>query len=273
MVEKVDIVIQGPYTDYTDFIAESYLDLPFANKIIISCWKGDKKSKKKRGIKFVRNEYPFSPGTDNKNLQIVSSLNGLKKCKSTFAVKTRSDQKFTYDSMMKMYDFFMENHEKSISYYHNHKKPCGKILVAGFYPSLLFAIRDHIFWGYTEDLIDLFDIPIEQNSLIDKMRIPKEKLGNYTEYFTRTETYIAAHYCYNFIEDINRLLILPEQHLYDNSIYWYHSKGISDYITPLVFKSFPKTAIDLEWIRWRRSGFNFNFEEYINNYSWHEEGY
>jgi hypothetical protein len=273
MKEKIDIVIQGQYTEYTDSIIDSYLDLPFLNNIIVSCWEDDKSPKERRRVKFVRSKYPESPGTDNKNLQIVSSLSGLKECKSNFAIKTRSDQKFTYDSMMKMYDFFLEHNQKNIPYQYNHKKPYHRILVAGVYTNLLFSVRDHIFWGNTDDLIELFNIPLEKNSLVDKVKIPKERLGNYCDYFTRTETYIGAHYCANFNEGVNHILLKPEQHLYDNAVYWYYAKEVSDSITYSVFKSFPKTAIDLEWVKCRSMRFGFNFEDYLNFSSWHEEGY
>lgn len=272
MEEKIDIVIQGAYTSYTDFIADSYLELPFVNNVIISCWEDNKLPREKRRIKYVRSKYPVSPGTDNKNLQIVSSLNGLKKCETKFAVKTRSDQKFTYDSMMKMYDFFLENNERNLHYQYNHKKPFNRILAAGMFPDVLFAVRDHIFWGNTDDLIELFDIPLEQNSLIDKVKIPKERLGNYYDHFIRTETYIGAHYCANFEEEIFRFLLLPEKHLYDGAEYWYYVKELSNRITTEVFKSFPKTAIDLEWQKCQSLNFAFSLEQYKIKSFWHEEG-
>lgn len=272
-LEKIDIVIQGPYTDFTDHLSDYYLNLPFVNNIIVSCWDTDKDSIKKRRVKYVRNKQPNSPGTDNKNLQIVSSLNGLKECETKFSVKIRSDQKFTHKSMTEMYYFFMENNERRISFQYNQEKPYNRILVAGHYPYLLFSCRDHMFWGNTDDLIDLFDIPLEQNSLVDTIKVPKERLGNYCKYFTRTETYIGAHYCANFNEEINRILLLPKEHLYDEAIYWHYTKDISNNVTPLVFKSFPKSIIDLEWTRWRKSGFSFNFDEYLQCSSWDEDGF
>ena len=96
---------------------------------------------------------------------------------------------------------------------------------------------------------------------------------SYCNYFTRTETYLGAHYCSKFYDEIIRLLLLPEEHLYDNAIYWYYSKTISDGITPLVFKSFPKNCIELDWVRWRKSGFSFDFDEFLNSSSWDEEGF
>lgn len=273
LVEKIDIVIQGPYTDFTDYVAESYLKLPFVNNIIISCWKTDKTPNRKRRIKFVRSNYPETPGTDNKNMQIVSSLNGLKMCDTNYAVKVRSDQRFTYDSMMQMYNFFLEHNQKNRSFEYNGEKPNNRILVAGVYLPYLFAFRDHIFWGQTDDLIDLFDIPLERYSLVDMIKVPKERLGNYVPWFTRTETYLGAHYCSNFFEEINRYLLKPADYLYDNAPNWYYTKEISDKITYQIFKSFPKSAISLEWVRFRSSGFSFDYTEYLNCAAWHEEGY
>lgn len=248
MTNKVDIVIQGPYTNFTDEIVKLYLTLPFVNNIIVSCWEEDKENFYRDRVLFVRNKYPESTGTDNKNLQITTSLNGLKKCETKFSVKTRSDQKFTYESMMNMYDFFMHNNQKSINYQYDSDKPKNKILVAGIYFGHLFSPTDHIFWGNTEDLVELFDIPLEKNSIIDKVRIPKSVLANYYNYFVRTETYIGVRYCSKFNDELYRVIIKDDEHLYDNAIYWYYTKDLSDNITPLVFKSFPKSCIEFDWL-------------------------
>lgn len=271
--KKHDIVVQGPYTDFTDYVIESYLKLPFVNKIIISCWDDNKIPKKRRKVKIVKSEYPSSPGTDNKNLQIVSSLNGLRECESDLAIKVRSDQRFTYDSMMNMYDFFISNDEKIIPHQYDSDKPNSRIFVPGFYTNLLFSIRDHMFWGYTNDLIDLFDIPLEKNSLIDYIKVPKHRLGNYTNRFVRTETYIGAHYCANFSEEINYFLLNPYENLFDGCANWNYIKQVSDNIMPQVFKSFPRSAINLEWVNWRPQGFHFDFESFLNGSSWHEDGF
>lgn len=273
----IDVVIQGPYTDFTDGIIDSYQKIPFINNIIVSCWEDNKESKQKRKVKFVRNQYPCSPGTDNKNLQIVTSLNGLKECTTNFAVKTRSDHKFTYDSMMKMYDFFMQHNERKLSYQYDYTKPFNRIMVAGVYVDLLFSPRDHIFWGHTEDLIELFNIPLEKNGLIDIVKVPKERLWLYYEYFIRTETYIGAHYCANFNDEINRFLLLPKEHLYDKAVYWYHCKQRSDEIFFSIFKSFPRSAIEFDWFH-AHSGKLLELGRspectYLNSCHWHDEGF
>lgn len=269
MEEKLDIVIQGQYTEYTDLIVDSYLKIPFVNTIIVSCWEDNKVPKENRRVLHVRNQYPESPGTDNRNLQIVSSLNGLKKCQTNFSIKTRSDQKFSYDSMMKMFDFFMEHNQSNVQYQYDSTKPKNKILVAGIYPGLLFCPRDHIFWGHTDDLIELFNIPLEKYGFIDKVRVPKYLLWKYYDHFIRTETYIGTHYCSNFDETLNRFLLKPEEHLYDGAIYWYYAKDFSDRITPLIFKSFSKDCINFDWPC--KPG--FTIESYLDVCSWHEDGF
>ena len=78
----------------------------------------------------------ITSGTCNKNLQIVSSLGGIKECDTEFSIKMRTDQKYTNETMMLFYDFFIKNNGP-IS---------GKLFVAATYPHLLFHPRDHVFW-------------------------------------------------------------------------------------------------------------------------------
>jgi hypothetical protein len=145
-----------------------YSSSGLVNNIIVSCWENDIVNEKQSSrIKYVRSSYPLTPGTCNKNLQITTSFAGIKLCETKFSAKMRSDQNYNYESMLKMYEFFMENYTDD------------KIFVAGIFPSLVFHPRDHIYWGKTEDLHYLFNIPLEYNSLIDKVRVSKYELYEY----------------------------------------------------------------------------------------------
>lgn len=266
--QKVDIVIQGRYDSYTDEIIESYLQLPFLGNLIVSCWEDDKPNLDFSGVQFVRNKYPFSFGTDNKNLQIVSSLNGLKLCNSKFSIKTRSDQKFTHESMLSMYDYYINNSKTE----YNYRKPDFYIMISGIYNNLLFHPRDHIFWGYTENLIELFDIPLEYNSVTDRVKVKKEDLWKYYKFYTRTETYLGSNYASNFYEDMKFYLLEPEKYFYDGAPHWHDMFKLSLEIVPQIFKSFPKRCIDFNWVKLQQSDFNFNIvEEKMMNDS--EKGY
>jgi FkbM family methyltransferase len=260
--EKMDIVLQGQYEEYTDEIIEEYLKLPFVNNIIVSCWDEDiPDSYCSNRVKYVRSSYPLTPGTCNKNLQITTSFAGIKLCRAKFSAKMRSDQKYDYASMTNMYEFFMENHTE------------GRIFVAGTFPSLLFHPRDHIYWGETKDLHTLFDIPLEYNSLIDKVRIGKYELAQYANYLTRPETYIGAHYCTHFDDRVKKMLIEPEKYLYDGAPMWSEAYAVSTEVLPKAFKCFPSTGINLVWPRRGTYSYPYEDQKLHSNECWHEDGF
>lgn len=260
--EKMDVVLQGQYEEYTDEIIDEYLKVPFVNDIIVSCWENDRPDNYHSSrVKYVRSQYPLTPGTCNKNLQITTSFAGIKLCKTEFSAKMRSDQKYDYNSMINMYEFLMENHTK------------GKIFVAGTFPSLLFHPRDHIYWGKTEDLHYLFDIPLEYNSLIDKVRIGKYELAQYANYLTRPETYIGAHYCTRFDDRVKKMLIEPEKYLYDGAPLWHEAHEISTEVLPKAFKTFPRTGIDLVWPKRNTYSYPYDEQKMNSNECWNEDGY
>jgi hypothetical protein len=262
--EKIDIVLQGQYTEFTEEIIENYLQLPFVNNIILSCWKEDKISFKRsydQRLIILTNDKPSVYGDDNINLQIVSSYNGLIKSTTEYAIKMRTDQLYDYNGIMVMYNFFIENRKDHL------------IFVPGMYPHLLFHPRDHLFWGKTSDLIKLFDIPLKINNVTDKVRIPKQDLWKYYGYFIRSETYIGANYCSNFDDRIKIFLIEPEKYLFDGSSNWQESLKVSNTITKNLFKSFPRTNVDLSWPKKNLNSYPYEEQKYGYNECWHEDGF
>jgi hypothetical protein len=260
--EKIDIVLQGRYDEFTNEVIDSYFELPFVNNIILSCWEDDVVTYPQSSRFYVvSNKFPTTPGTDNRNLQIVTSFSGLKKVTTEYAIKMRTDQKYTHESMLNMYRFFLE---------HRNEK---RIFVPGMYPHLLFHPRDHIFWGKTEHLLTMFDIPLEYNGLIDRVRISKDQLWKYYGYYIRTETYIGAHYCSNFTDRIKIFLLHPERYLYDYAPDWQESFEISNNLSKEIFKSFPKEGIDLIWPRKNLYSYPYDDQKQGYNECWHEDGY
>lgn len=270
---KMDIVLQGRYNKYTDDIIESYLKIPFVNNIILSCWEDDTVSPQLDRVQVVQSRFPFSPGTDNRNLQIITSLEGVKKVTTDIAIKMRTDQKYTYQSMMQMYHFFMKHKDTEEKFQYNENNPKGKIFVAGFYPHLLFHPRDHIFWGYTSDLLTLFDIPLEYNGLYDKIRVSKDQLYKFYPHYTRTETYIGAHYCSNFNDTIKIFLLYPDRYLYDYAPKGAESFEYSQKYSKIAFKSFPREGIQLSWPTKNLTEYPYEEQKLGYNECWHEDGY
>ena len=107
-MSKMDLVIQGPYTEYTDQIIHSYLNLPFVRDIIVSCWEVDRPSTDTSRVKFVRSPaYEGWPGSANVNLQLTTCLAGVQATDAEFVGKMRSDQLFNEDGLINMYNFFV----------------------------------------------------------------------------------------------------------------------------------------------------------------------
>ena len=169
---KLDIVLQGQYTDYTKFIISEYKKLDFVGDIILSSYqKVDVKD-----IKQVVNDEFFCPvsGVGNRNLQILTSRAGIREVTSTYCIKMRTDQFIRPHSMYTMYDYWKKNR----AFY--------RIFTLGMYRNFPYHPRDHVFWGYTTDLMDLFDIPFDTNTNKDY------------NLNVRAETYIGQFYCSRF---------------------------------------------------------------------------
>ena len=105
-----DIIIQGGLWDNTYETALSYVDLDFVNDVIISTWTKESEKIQKysehQNIKWVLSPWPKSPGSENMNLQLISSKAGLELSRSFNVVKTRIDQQIFPDSMYMLNRFF-----------------------------------------------------------------------------------------------------------------------------------------------------------------------
>ena len=62
--KKIDVVLQGKYDSTTREVIKNYLQIPFINNIIVSCWKTDEEVEAGDRIKVVRNDDPETWGTD-----------------------------------------------------------------------------------------------------------------------------------------------------------------------------------------------------------------
>ena len=287
-VEKIDIILQGPYTDFTDEIVSHYLDLYFVNKIIISCWEGtvpstngihvDNKNQAycHERVECIRSidNLDYS-GVLNINYQLVTSLNGIKHSKNDLCAKFRTDQKYTHESMTNMYEFFIENIHTSkpeINFLNQDKTAKGKIFIAGNFNTYLFHPRDWLYWGYREDLINIFDIPFQVNEYCKQLKVNKQKCESNGDYyfklFTRPETYIGAYYCSRFDQRIVEMVNNPSEYLYDAAPNIKYAHDISNEIVPKLFKSFSRTGINMIWPKNNIWHFPISLYHEI----WHEEG-
>jgi hypothetical protein len=271
---EIDIVLQGKYSDYVLETAKHYLELDFVNNVIISCWNDDKIPViNDSRIVFIQNNYPTVNGTGNRNLQIVSSYGGLKYVTTDFVIKMRNDQRYDLVSMVNMYKFFHENKERVVTFEGDVNRPKNRILVAGMFEGFPFHPRDHVFWGHIDDLLDLFDVPLEQLGIEDRVRMKREDYWKYYDCYVRTESYIGTHYASKFDEKIKRWLLKPDQYLYDNAPNISEVLELTQNLGKSIFKSFPKEGIDLKWDKYEWDTYPYDSQYNRFNERWHENGY
>jgi hypothetical protein len=247
---STDIILQGPVYPYTEEIANHYSTLPFVNCVIVSGWKDSPvfSSNNPRVFQLYNDDVSF-PGSWNRNRLIKSSYEGLKVAPSEYAIKMRTDQIASLDSMMKLYHYY---HEKKDS---NLKRLDGatttKIGVMGICSDFPYHPIDHILWGRTQDLIDFFDIPYDMTWHDEKS--PENKDKCYGQMYTRAEVYITTPYISKFSTIAQKHLADPDKYLKEvaenmcNPEALVESKRIMDDIF-LVFPPFQ--------LQWPKNGMN-----------------
>lgn len=164
---EITVVVQGAVLPETKECLESIRKHLPGSKIILSTWAGSDLSDFDADEKILN----IDPGaftyeiegrkrTNNINRQIVSTLNGLKKVKTKYALKIRTDFKILKSTFLDYFDAFPKYpNDKSWKIF-KHKvinycdlpENCMKIP---------FFVTDFAFFGLTEDLLFLFDIPLE----------------------------------------------------------------------------------------------------------------
>lgn len=163
------VIIQGPTTNYVE------LKDKWGAHIIWSTWEGNEPHYSDQD-NVIFNPIPSKRGTQNVNLQKISTLSGLEKAKQlgyTRAVKTRSDLYPT--DYNKLVSLFKEG--LNVTFFHNHRD--------GYYV-------DYIFEGDIDLLIQCFSFnninPLYAEQIITKQIdkvYPKKNIHYYGKSLTR----------------------------------------------------------------------------------------
>lgn len=191
---ELAIVIQGPIDKEFDFTIETvkiYKKLFPDSYIIISSWRDmpseTEKVLKSLGCYVLLSDYPKPMGYFHLNYQVLSTMVGLKKAKelgAKYCIKNRSDlrinkfQSFEYlKSLLEV--FPLKGNEIPL---------IGRIVTLNGWLGQMFRpfwIQDYMYFGYTDDLINLFDIPMDTND------IPNSK--HFTEKILKGEQVSKPH--------------------------------------------------------------------------------
>ena len=241
--KSIDIVLQGKCYDITKKIINEYKKLSFVNKIYLSSYDEDFNFEIPDNVYFINNKIIEPNGLGNRNLQINTSINGIKNVNSKICIKMRTDQLISLDSMNKMHEYWIKYNSKN------------KIFVLGMYKKFPYHPRDHVFWGFTEDIYNLFNIPFDKT----KINLIKNDISIYLEY-TRAETYICQYYYAKFDNSIYEHIENPKIYLVDKSPKINESLKKDFAIRDSIFSPFPRVNIcwpkaykhdSFELLRWQ----------------------
>jgi hypothetical protein len=243
MMPKVSAVVQGKFVEESFDVIANIRESGVFDEVIFSGWEY---CSTPVNLDSIKSRKPDNCGIGNRNLQIVSSLEGAKACSGEICVKFRSDQIISVDSLRLMSDFYKECGD-------------GAVCVAGIFKTFPFHPRDHIFWGRREELIQIFDIPLDSNPHVSNPDYNKN---------TRAETYIGAHYASKFNKRVLEFLESPELFLSDVAPRRAEAMNISDELTQRVFKPFPR--IKFAWPKHGMSRYHYHVTEAMGEY-WNED--
>ncbi|PKB53214.1 hypothetical protein CRH03_22190 [Clostridium sp. HMb25] len=202
--KKIAIILQGP-PDYKDnFTFETikmYRKLFPESVLILSTWKNVSNeyisSIKKLDCVVVLNEQPPYTGIGNVNLQVLSTLSGLKKAKElgcAFAMKTRTDQRIykasTCSFLLGLIRTFPSECEDQQ----------GRIVVLQGSTGCMFIpyyIADFFYFGMIDDMLKLFSRKLSDKQFSDRKEMDKFDMELAEKYPIGQ----ALHYCapQNFI--------------------------------------------------------------------------
>ena len=217
---EISVVVQGAISDkFTKRVLVSIRKYLPKSEIILSTWKGSDVSdldydqlvlSKDPGTKILlNNNIPL-----NLNRQITSTLNGLRKATRKFALKIRTDIELTSDSFLNYFNKY-NDYDYSYKFFQNRILMCEKYIRYSKY--LCFHISDWVQFGYKDDLLKLWDIPLANEKKIvnyfAKHQLTSEHIWHIFKDFRRQ--YCAEQYIW--IEFLKKYMHIDFKHMFDST--------------------------------------------------------
>lgn len=238
-MKMVDVIIQGGLWNITASAVKAYRELPFVNRIIFSTWENHEIP----GAETLVNEFPENPGPCNINLQLISSLNGLKLATSDYAIKVRSDELVDLSPVAASIE----------------KERISVISVSSKHP---YHPQDHLFAGKTKSLIDLMSCRHETSTAFgshtpfnNKSHVQRDKDLDWKHSLVRPNIYIGTHYCARFNDEANNHVSDPMEFLTDEAPRRSEALENSRKILLDYFKPLPR--INIAWEKYGSYPYNF----------------
>lgn len=258
----ITVVVQGPIYPWTADYVRRYCEMPLVSEVVYSGWQNEWLDFEHKKLKTVYSAMPPNPGIGARNLQILSSRNGidLASCEPDgLVVKVRSDlMLLEFEKMHRMVlEGFLE-HDSEFD--KNLGVSTGKIGVLGMYANFPYHPRDHVFWGYKHDLEALFEIPFDPNPAVSN--------PDYNCHL-RTEAYIGAPYYARWDYKISEHWNSWQIYLTDKAPRRAEAMGRHIEFGHRLFTPFPRLHIELP--KHYPDGYPFDYVQSITGEYWGRE--
>ncbi len=178
--DQISVIIQGPYNgDVTNRVIASVRNCLPGTVVIFSTCDADLPGKIPGCDQVIVSPDPGvflygQNGVNNINRQIVNTLAGLTRVRTPFAMKLRSDFAVSGHDFLNFFDSYPESEKKYQVFSHKLLSCCyfsrnpREGVPFPFHPS------DLMFFGKTDDLLKLFDIPLmtKEEAYWDSAKLP-----------------------------------------------------------------------------------------------------
>ncbi len=254
---EITFVLQGPVIDKDNITAKSCESIRKyfpESKIILSTWKNSNSDNLNIDKKIesedpgANNFYYFNNNQilNNINRMITSSYNGLISAKTKFSIKLRSDMYLQSNNLSKLLSIVDIS-----SCTHTRKKiiiPSNMAINPDRELKLLFHPSDNFFAGITEDLIDLFNIPLMNNEQMTYFK-------NYKSKSFEKSPILAKYTCeqYLFYSFLKKKININFQNAFD---YSEKNRLIHDKVFSDLFLMFRNTKIGVNGYKYPISFFS-----------------
>lgn len=200
-VSGAGIVIQGPIRKEFDFsyrMINYYLKVFKDVEIVLSTWDNEElkifKELESKYLNFhiVSQKVPSQPGISNINLQITSTLAGLKKLEQLgvqFATKIRTDQ-----GMFDPFAIIKLKHLFNTESLNNNGVHRIVVLSLGTFLFRPYGVSDFFQFGFLRDLLTYWDVPFDYRKVEDLRVVGWDFTLRQWASKECIEVYLAAHY-------------------------------------------------------------------------------
>lgn len=257
----MDIVIQGGAWQCTQRAIDHYRTLPFVDKIIFSTW-SDQAEKKIQNAECIYSEKPSNVGQCNINLQLVSSLAGVKACTSNLVLKVRSDEIIHASSLCKINKLISEQSAFIQYKQHSSEEILTHIYCLSLNTRFPYHPQDHLFFGPKQSMLALFNIPLSTapvrgTHITHNNHVQADGNLLWDTEDIRPNIYIGAHYCARFSKKAKTHLEDYKQFLTDNGPRRGEAMTESNEIRDKLFKVLPR--LNIYWEKYSDKSYPYDF--------------